>query len=306
MRTLSVVFLSPGFNLVSGIGQIHEPVRVQAFIPESSVEAFHVTVLHRPAGLNVHQCDALSSHQPEDVPAGELRPVVAAQVPGVPRSRITRSMPCHLPAGDTSVDFDRRGLSRVAVHQGQRTQRAPSCQRIGNEVQRPFLVRPDEQRVHRHRSLAGAFASAAAPSAFGSVQPMDASYAPPPSPVRSVDPQPPVAEARLLPRQCHQRLAQLRVAVRPRLIPVCRAVHFQELASMALARPDAPPSPAPRPASRSQAPSVFSDHRRQRLFVQTQIGHHFLQRRFSSSSARSRFASLTSMPPYFDFQLYSV
>jgi hypothetical protein len=29
-------------------------------------------------------------------------------------------------------------------------------------------------------------------------------------------------------------------------------------------------------------------------------------RRFSSSSDLSRFASLTSIPPYFDFQLYSV
>ena len=32
----------------------------------------------------------------------------------------------------------------------------------------------------------------------------------------------------------------------------------------------------------------------------------FFSRRFSSSSAFSRFASFTSMPPYFDFQLYSV
>jgi hypothetical protein len=31
-----------------------------------------------------------------------------------------------------------------------------------------------------------------------------------------------------------------------------------------------------------------------------------LSRRFSSSSALSRFASFTSIPPYFDFQLYSV
>ena len=48
-------------------------------------------------------------------------------------------------------------------------------------------------------------------------------------------PQPPIAIARMLPGQRQQCLTELRVAVRPRLILVCRAVHFQELASVALA-----------------------------------------------------------------------
>src|SRR6185312_161219 len=33
------------------------------------------------------------------------------------------------------------------------------------------------------------------------------------------------------------------------------------------------PSPAPRPASRSQAPAVFSDYRCQRRLVQTEVRH---------------------------------
>ena len=44
---LSVVFLSPSFDLPPRISQIHEPVRVQAFVSEASVEALNMAVLHR-------------------------------------------------------------------------------------------------------------------------------------------------------------------------------------------------------------------------------------------------------------------
>ena len=50
--------------------------------------------------------------------------------------------------------------------------------------------------------------------------------------------QPPIAVARLLPRQLHQLLAQCDVAVRPRLIPIARPLHAQQLAGRAFAQPE--------------------------------------------------------------------
>ena len=96
-------------------------------------------------------------------------------------------------------------------------------------------------------------------------------------------------------------LAQIRVAVRPRLIAVTRSIHSQQLAGRALAL------------------SKLRRHERH-LFPQLGKLHPFFRitalsislsrlrsatscfsRRFSSSICRSRAASLTSMPPNFDF-----
>jgi len=62
MRTFFVILLSPRLDLSACVCQIHKPVRVQALIPEASVETFHVPVLHRFAGLDVMHCDARSLH----------------------------------------------------------------------------------------------------------------------------------------------------------------------------------------------------------------------------------------------------
>ncbi len=40
--------------------------------------------------------------------------------------------------------------------------------------------------------------------------------------------QPAMAIARLLPRQLHQRLAQLRVTIRSRFVPIARSLHLQQ------------------------------------------------------------------------------
>jgi hypothetical protein len=50
--------------------------------------------------------------------------------------------------------------------------------------------------------------------------------------------QSPIAVARLLPSQLHQRLAQFDVAVRARLIPIARPLHAQQLAGRAFAQPE--------------------------------------------------------------------
>jgi hypothetical protein len=50
-----VVVEPPRFDSPPRIGQVLEPVRIQALIPKASVEAFYVTVLHWFAGLDVDQ-----------------------------------------------------------------------------------------------------------------------------------------------------------------------------------------------------------------------------------------------------------
>jgi hypothetical protein len=64
VRTLLVVIL-PGFDLAPCVAQTSEPVGIQAFISQPTVEAFYVGVLHRLAGLDKLQphttfCAALS------------------------------------------------------------------------------------------------------------------------------------------------------------------------------------------------------------------------------------------------------
>ena len=49
--------------------------------------------------------------------------------------------------------------------------------------------------------------------------------------------QPSIAVARLLTSQLHQRLAQFDVAVRPRLVPIARPLHAQQLAGRVFAQP---------------------------------------------------------------------
>lgn len=57
MPTLRIVFFAPGFNLPPRMREFHKPVRVEALVPQPAVEAFHMPVLHRPAGLDVNQFD---------------------------------------------------------------------------------------------------------------------------------------------------------------------------------------------------------------------------------------------------------
>src|ERR1700730_17903815 len=74
--TFFVVILPPSFDLSSRVTQTGEPVRVQAFIAQATVEALYVGILHRLAGLNEPQ-----AHAPFFAPGSlrstaKLRPVV--------------------------------------------------------------------------------------------------------------------------------------------------------------------------------------------------------------------------------------
>ena len=52
MRPLRVVVLAPGRDLALGVRQVREPMRVQTFLAEPSVETFDESILHGFAGLD--------------------------------------------------------------------------------------------------------------------------------------------------------------------------------------------------------------------------------------------------------------
>jgi len=68
MRPLAVVFDAPGTDLPAGVEQIPEPTYVEAFIAQSSMEAFHVRVLRGLARLNMNSIDSLLDAPSEVMP----------------------------------------------------------------------------------------------------------------------------------------------------------------------------------------------------------------------------------------------
>src|SRR3954470_10613154 len=118
--------------------------------------------------------------------------------------------------------------------------------------------------------------------------------------------QPAVSKAWSLPRQFRQPGPQFRIAVRLWLVPVAAAIQATKLASAAFAQVIL------LHRERHVLPAAYELHpffeitalstSRSRLKSATRC----FRRRFSSSTCRNRFASLTCMPPYFPFHAYSV
>src|SRR5690606_36246723 len=107
VRTLGVVLEAPTLDNRTGVGQVHKPMLVQAFVAQPAVEALDVGVLHRLARADERQAYALRVGPRIQDAALELAPVVdgdglrqSAQF-GEPVER------CGDPrAGQRSVDLD--------------------------------------------------------------------------------------------------------------------------------------------------------------------------------------------------------
>src|SRR5438552_165451 len=80
VRTLAVVLAPPARQGAPYIVERTEPARVQALVAQPAVEALDMSVLHRPAGLDVYQPDLPVLGPTQHAPRGELRAVVRAQV----------------------------------------------------------------------------------------------------------------------------------------------------------------------------------------------------------------------------------
>src|SRR5665213_11994 len=200
------------------------------------------------------------------------------------------------------------GHSRVKLSTTVRARIAqPLCQAVGNEVHRPFPIR-------RHCACSGGnrpdYALTLHPpqrETLFAIQPVNSFHIHLHTPLlRQNDPQPPIAEARVLPRFRHQRFAQLLVPVRARIVPVTRPFDVKEPASPAFAESILVHQQCHVPARTHKPHPFFRITAFSASLPRLRSATISLRRRFSSSSDLRRFASLTSIPPYFDFQLYSV
>jgi hypothetical protein len=59
MRTELVVVPSTALYFVPGVLQRHEPVHVQAFIPEAAIEGFDMWIIRRCAGSGIIELDLI-------------------------------------------------------------------------------------------------------------------------------------------------------------------------------------------------------------------------------------------------------
>src|SRR5277367_1090457 len=119
-----IVVLAPSLDLAPGVGQVLEPVRIQALVAKAAIEAFDETVLRRLAWLNVDQPDAALFGPREKATAGELRSVVDTDTFRTrPTARNHSSQHARHPRGrQRTIDLDRGNLLRKVVHQRQRPQ----------------------------------------------------------------------------------------------------------------------------------------------------------------------------------------
>jgi hypothetical protein len=72
----AIVLISPRGDLRLGIDHVAKLVRIQTFIPQPTVEAFHMTVLHGPPWLDMDQLDLPLFAPAQKMSTGQLRPVV--------------------------------------------------------------------------------------------------------------------------------------------------------------------------------------------------------------------------------------
>jgi len=70
VRPLAVIFVLPSCDLFPGISQVAEPRGVQAFISQSSVKAFDLSILGRLSGLDVNELDLAFLAPAQKVSAG--------------------------------------------------------------------------------------------------------------------------------------------------------------------------------------------------------------------------------------------
>jgi hypothetical protein len=136
MRTVLVVILPPGFDLSSCVTQTGKPVRIQAFIAQSTVEALYVGVLYRLAGLD------------------ELQPHPALFAPGCqhPTAKLRAVVRPESPQTRWHVRLDRRNLSRWTVPSALRLSHAAAPRRVLERRRAPSSSDPG--RIHRGRNEA--------------------------------------------------------------------------------------------------------------------------------------------------------
>ena len=142
MGPAAVVVEPPSLDDLAGIGEIEEPVLVEAFVAEPPVEAFDEGVLGRLAEVDEVEADAVAPGPLVEHLADHLRPVVQDDLLGQPAGLGQALQDPHdTGTRQRGVDLDRRAFAREVVDDVQRPHALTGGQEIVLEVHGPALVR---------------------------------------------------------------------------------------------------------------------------------------------------------------------
>ena len=162
MRTLLTVVQAPIADLLPGVCEISEPVFIQTLIPEFSVKALDVTILHRLSGLNQLQFNAMTVGPLIECFASEFRPLVGSngfRVASEGRNAIQGTG--YLFTRDAHGRGNVEAFLGEVIHDRQAFDPAPVGQGIHHEVHGPRMIRCIGQHqglsFHHHTFTALAF-----------------------------------------------------------------------------------------------------------------------------------------------------
>jgi len=126
---------------MSYLEQIAEPVRIQAFVSKSAVEAFDVAVLHGLAWLNVIGRDLPVDTPGHETARSEFRAIIHADRSGTAAALDnTIENASDSLARKRAIGFQRQTLPCEVIDDREHAYRASACQTIAHEIQRPLCV----------------------------------------------------------------------------------------------------------------------------------------------------------------------
>ena len=141
MRPLGIVVLPPCLHDPTRIAESQEPVLVQAFVTQPTVEALTVGVLDRVAGVDEVQGDGMLVRPFLQRPTDQLRAVVEYELHrAFPLSEEASEDLDNSSAWQGGINLEGQGFPAKDVDDAEHAQFAPRGQRILEEIERPLLI----------------------------------------------------------------------------------------------------------------------------------------------------------------------
>lgn len=136
MWALRVVIIYPGGDQIAGVGEVAKRGLVEKFVPHSTVETFHETILHGLSRRDVMPFDPVLATPLQDGVRGKFRPVVADNHAG-PTAPFDqrRQFPRNTPAGDRRVRDCSQAFARDVINDVQHPEPPPAGELVMNEIQ---------------------------------------------------------------------------------------------------------------------------------------------------------------------------
>src|SRR5882724_12202174 len=137
-----VVIDSPSFDESLSISQTNEPVLIQTFVPELTVEAFDVSVLDRFSRVDEMKLHTVLVRPLIHGSTEEFRSIIYDD-PGGQSTLLLEPLqhPHHSISRQRGVHLDGQCFPSVAIHQVQRSEFPSVHHAVVSKVHRPHLVR---------------------------------------------------------------------------------------------------------------------------------------------------------------------